>query len=92
MDTGADVTILPREAIEQMGIKPVENKAYEVEGFDGKTSLVEVVEVELLFPGKKFKGQFLLMDQPIGIMGRNIMNAVSLILDGPKGFRDEKLA
>ena len=89
LDTGADVTLLPREIIEQLGVPPIEDKVYEVEGFDGGTKLAEVVQVELVFLRRKFKGQFLLIDQPVGIMGRNILNAVMLLLDGPRGSWEE---
>jgi len=90
MDTGADVTLLPRNIVEQLGVVPVENKFYEVEGFDGGTKLAEVVKLELVFLKRKFKGQFLLIDQPTGILGRNILNTVTLLLDGPGGSWEEQ--
>jgi Retroviral aspartyl protease len=90
MDTGADVTLLPREIIRQLGVVPVEDKFYEVEGFDGGTKLAEVVNVELIFLKRKFKGQFLLIDQPTGILGRNILNAIALLMDGPHGSWEEQ--
>lgn len=43
LDTGADVTLLPRETIEQLGVMPIEDKAYEGEGFNGGIKLAEVV-------------------------------------------------
>jgi len=85
LDTGADVTLLPRDFVDQLGITPVEDKVYEVEGFDGGTKLAEVVQLELVFLGRKFKGLFLLIDMPTGILGRNILNEVALLLDGPHG-------
>jgi predicted aspartyl protease len=90
LDTGADVTLLPREIIEQLGVELVENKVYEVEGFDGGTKLAEAVQLEMVFLGRKFKGQFLLIDQPVGILGRNTLNAVVLLLNGPRGTWDEQ--
>jgi hypothetical protein len=90
LDTGADVTLLPRERIEQLGVSNVENKIYEVEGFDGGIKLVEAVEMEMVFLGRKFKGKFLVIDQPMGILGRNVLNAVALLLDGPRGIWDEQ--
>ncbi|MBC8496624.1 MAG: retroviral-like aspartic protease [Chloroflexi bacterium] len=90
MDTGADVTLLPREYIEQMGVKPIANKVYEIEGFDGEIKLAEAVQIELVFSGKKFKGQFLILEQPIGILGRNILNTISLLLDGPHETWEEQ--
>ena len=90
LDTGADVTLLPRDYIEQLGVIPVKDKIYEVEGFDGGIKLVEIVQLELVFLGRKFKGQFLLIDLPMGILGRNILNAVALLLDGPRGSWKEQ--
>ncbi|PIW20453.1 MAG: hypothetical protein COW33_02265 [Anaerolineae bacterium CG17_big_fil_post_rev_8_21_14_2_50_57_27] len=90
MDTGADVTLLPREFVEQLGVSPEEGLTYEVAGFDGDIKLAEAVKLEVAFLGKKFKGQFLLIDQPIGTMGRNILNAIALVLDGPRGEWSEQ--
>ncbi len=52
--------------------------------FDGDTSLAEVVRLELLFCRRTFRGQFLLIDQAWGVIGRNVLNAVPLLLDGPR--------
>lgn len=90
MDTGADVKMLPRDVVEQLGIEPVAGRVCELQGFDGEKKLAEVVHLELAFLGRKFTGQFLLIDQPFGIMGRNILNAVALLLDGPRGTWDEQ--
>ncbi len=90
MDTGADVTLLPREYIEQLGIAPVAEKVYELEGFDGSTKLAEAVCLEMVLLRRKFKGQFLLIDQPLGILGRNILNAIAFLFDGPRGTWDEQ--
>lgn len=89
MDTGADVTLLPRSYVEQLGTEPVTDIAYEIQGFDGESKLANMVEMELVFLGRKFTGQFLLIDQPMGILGRNILNVISITFDGPRGKWDE---
>ncbi len=38
IDSGADVTLLPRTAVESLGIRPVGGPAYELVGFDGTRS------------------------------------------------------
>jgi hypothetical protein len=58
-------------------------------GFDGNLSTAPVVKAVLVFCGRTFRGQFLLIDQEHGILGRNILNAVPLVLDGPKLSWDE---
>lgn len=89
IDTGADVTLLPAYIVEQLGMKPARDVTYEIQGFDGEPKLAHMVELELIFLGKKFSGQFLLIDQPIGILGRNVLNVLSITFDGPRGKWDE---
>ncbi len=84
MDSGADVTLIPQSYLDRLGIAPVEGQFYELMGFDGSASLASVVHLEMLFLDRVFKGQFLVIDQDYGILGRNILNAVSLLLDGPR--------
>ena len=83
IDTGADISMLPREQATQLDIEPNKSGAYEIQGFDGEIKLAEAIDAELVFLGKKFKGQFLLIDGTIGILGRNILNEVALLFDGP---------
>jgi hypothetical protein len=45
--------------------------------------------MELIFCRRTFRGQFLLTDQECGVLGRNVLNAVSLLLDGPHLAWDE---
>jgi len=85
IDTGADVSLLPREYVTQLGNKETNNEAYEIQGFDGESKLANMVELEVVFLGRKFTGQFLLIDLPMGILGRNILNVVSILFDGPHG-------
>ena len=90
MDTGADVSLLPRSYIEQLGTEPAADVVYEIQGFDGESKPANVIELELIFLGKKFSGQFLLIDQSIGILGRNILNVLSINFDGPRGKWDKQ--
>ena len=90
MDTGADISLLPRTYIEQLGAEPAADVVYEIQGFDGESKLANVIELELAFLEKKFSGQFLMIDQQIGILGRNILNALSINFDGPHGKWDEQ--
>jgi predicted aspartyl protease len=81
LDTGADVSLLPRSYAESL-LSP-DAKRYELEAFDGSKSLAPVVSAELRFLGKTFCGQFLLIDSSHGVLGRNILNKLSLLFDGP---------
>lgn len=90
IDTGADATLLPQDYVDQLGIEPDENTLYEVQGFDGEIKFAKMVKLELYFLNRKFAGQFLLLDQPMGILGRNILNSIPILLDGPRNQWDEK--
>ncbi len=46
-------------------------------------STAPAITAELLFLGQTFRGQFLLIDSWHGILGRNVLNNLSLLLDGP---------
>jgi predicted aspartyl protease len=82
IDTGADVTLLPLGAVNAAGIE--QTGSYELLAFDGKSSAVGAVRADLLMLGRTFRGQFLVIDQPVGILGRNILNALALLIDGPQ--------
>jgi hypothetical protein len=90
LDTGADVTLIPSATLDQLKIGSVKNKSYQLIGFDGSKSFAPMVQLELIFCRRIFRGQYLLIDQAWGILGRNVLNAVALILDGPNHTWDEK--
>jgi predicted aspartyl protease len=83
IDTGADVTMLPLGAVKAAGIEQT-GASYELLAFDGRSSSAGVVHAELLILGRTFRGQFLVIDQEVGILGRNILNALRLLFDGPQ--------
>jgi predicted aspartyl protease len=83
IDTGADVTLLPRTYVDKLGIEAA-GDAYEVQGFDEESKFVDMVQLEMFFLKRKFSGQFLVINQPVGILGRNVLNAVSILFDGPR--------
>lgn len=83
LDTGADVTLIPTVAANQLNL-PAENEAqYELMGFDGTRTVATAVHLEMIFLNKIFRGRFLLIDQAWGILGRDVLNLVSISLDGP---------
>lgn len=84
LDTGADITLLPRTAVEQLGVPLLADQRYELMGFDGSKSFAPVVILDLLFLRRAFRGRYLLIEEERGIMGRDILNHVILLLDGPR--------
>lgn len=83
IDSGADVSLLPMEFVGTLIELASITAQYEVEGFDGTKSLADALQFELQFLGKSFKGQFLVANSACGILGRNILNCISILLDGP---------
>jgi predicted aspartyl protease len=83
LDTGADVTLLPQGIAEELGLS-YSARNYELIGFENNSSLVHAVRAEMVFLGLTFRGQFLLIEQDWGIVGRNILNLLSINFDGPK--------
>jgi hypothetical protein len=90
LDTGADVSLLPRGPIMELLADVQVGAEYEVEAFDGTKSWAPVVQAEIMFLGKSFRGQFLLIDSPYGYLGRNILNNVAILLDGPSLIWNER--
>jgi hypothetical protein len=84
LDTGADVTLLPTASLAGLGVIPVADERFELTAFDGTTSFAPLVRVELIFLGQLFRGEFPLIEQDYGILGRNILNRLPLLFDGPK--------
>jgi predicted aspartyl protease len=83
LDTGADVTLLPRMPLEELLKSVVSTGQYDLESFDGTKSSATAVKLEIGFLGKKFRGQYLLVEGSVGVIGRNVLNLLRLIFDGP---------
>ncbi|MFQ5630139.1 MAG: retropepsin-like aspartic protease [bacterium] len=83
LDSGADATLIPQDAVNKLGVDFISGKSYELRGFDGSPSFAQAAELELIFMNRVFKGLFLLVDQEWGILGRDVLNHISLLLDGP---------
>ena len=82
IDSGADTTLLPASAIASLGI-PGEGERYQLAAFDGTTNDSEAVRAVLIFLNKTFRGRFLQVESEVGVIGRNVLNHVRLLLDGP---------
>lgn len=84
LDSGADVTLVPGASVNLLGIAVGAGESYELMGFDGSRSQTQAVQLDLIFLRRTFKGQFLLIDQEWGILGRDVLNHVPMLLDGPR--------
>ena len=90
LDSGADVTLIPQSMVDELGATLVPDSRYELVSFDGNMSFANIVWLEMVFCRRTFRGRFLLIDQPWGILGRNILNMVGLLFDGPRLQWEEK--
>jgi hypothetical protein len=84
IDSGADVTLIPEMFLSELGIDLDQGESYELTAFDGQKSTTRSVRLELVFQGRTFRGLFLLNDGENGILGRNVINNLALVLDGPR--------
>ena len=89
IDSGADATLLPRSVVAPLGLVST-GEPYQLEAFDGSTSESEAVRAVVVFLNKTFRGRFFVVESEVGVIGRNILNHVRLLLDGP-GLNWEEL-
>jgi clan AA aspartic protease len=81
LDTGADITILPQYAIDELGLIP--SSYVYVQSFDGRRVLRYTYLVNISFQNFEYK-----MVEVIGIkrrdalLGRDILNRLKIILNG----------
>lgn len=86
IDSGADISLIPWGAAAQLALPTAsEGTRYQVVGVEGRTTTSLAVTLELVVCRRRFSGRFLLIDQDVGILGRNILRDLSLVLDGPNG-------
>jgi len=83
IDTGADITLLPRAAVTRLGISLENASQYELVGFDGHRSTTQAIDLDMIFLQKAFRGRYLLIDEDRGILGRDVLSSVSILLSGP---------
>jgi hypothetical protein len=90
LDSGADVTLIPQAVLSHLALDAMPDKEYLLAGFNGNVSRTSVARLEMIFCRRTFRGQFLLVDQEWGILGRNILNTIALLHDGPRLTWDEQ--
>lgn len=84
IDSGADVTLIPRTFISELSLELEQNESYELASFDGHKGTAMSAQLDLVFQTRTFRGRFLLINSDSGILGRNVLNHFVLVLDGPR--------
>ncbi len=82
LDTGADITLLPKSFCDKIGVEISETEFLELEGFNQTTTNAFYVRLDFIFLNKVFRGKFLVYQQDEGIIGRDILNKFSILFDG----------
>jgi len=89
IDSGADVTLIPAGCADRLALRSEPEERFVLQGFAGDARPANAVDAEIIFLGRLFRGRFLLIDQEYGFLGRNVLNHVPLLLDGPRStWRD----
>jgi hypothetical protein len=83
LDSGADITLLPQDAVAQLDVALDSSLQYELMGFDGRRSSAHGVILDMLLLGKAFRGLYLLTEDTRGVVGRDVLNHLAIVLDGP---------
>ena len=83
LDTGADASVVPLEAVTRLGLSFLPNRSLEIESYDGTKNKINLVQMSMKFCAKRFRGPFLVLDQPMGIIGRDVLNRLNLNFNGP---------
>ena len=83
LDSGADISALPKAVVDALALS-VGDRAYEVMAYDNSARECPTVGAEVVFMRGHFKGQFIVLDQDVGVLGRNILNHLVVTLDGPR--------
>jgi len=77
------VSAIPESSLHRLGLTK-QRRDYEVLAFDGSKIAAECVQCELIFLRTVYRGVYLVVDQPAGYLGRDVLNHISLVLDGPQ--------
>lgn len=84
IDSGADITLVPQTSIDELKSDFDPHESYELRGFDGQSSVAQSVQLDLVFLRRTFRGRFLIINSEAGILGRDVLNLLAVVLDGPR--------
>lgn len=82
IDSGSDVSLIPNGAADNLDLEI--GTGYEREAFDGSRKMAQTVQADLIFLGRAFRGKYVIVDSNMGILGRDVLNHITLLLNGPQ--------
>jgi hypothetical protein len=83
LDSGSDVTIVPLLAAQRAGAS-IQPYAVPLRTYSGELVYRDRARLAVRLLRYTFRGDYLIDDVPVGILGRNVMNSLVLTLDGPR--------
>ena len=84
IDSGADVTVVPRTIVSQLGLRRTEITM--AAGFDGPPAEYPLFSVLIRIPGKEpVYARAIAWNGDYALLGRDVINGWELVLDGPGG-------
>ena len=83
IDSGADVSVVPLAAASAVGAAMVRS-TMPIQFLAGEEIVLDQAELAVEFLRYRFRGAFLVVDSTYGVVGRNILDAFRLTLDGPR--------
>ena len=84
IDTGADTSLIPAHVVSELGLPPSPSGAIDLVGFDERPATYPVVLAKVRFEGVGLSAPFAVIPARVGILGRNLLNRVPVLLDGPQ--------
>jgi hypothetical protein len=84
IDSGSDVSLIPQTSIDELELEIDPNASYELQGFDGHSSLAQAVTLDVIFTKKIIRGKYVVVNSGMGILGRDVINHLAILLDGPR--------
>lgn len=83
LDSGADVSVVPLSAVRAVGASIRPNRT-PIRFLGEKEIFVDEADLAVEFLRYRFRGTFLVIESSYGVLGRNVMNALLITLDGPR--------
>lgn len=83
LDTAADLTVLPSRIVDELGL--LEHDQIETLGFDGHVACLPtyLIQIQVHQFAPKAIEVLASRDEPHVLLGRDVLNAYRLVLDGP---------